>query len=77
MRASTSLFVTLSDHLMSRMRRMQRISFAYGIITYMAKLIDSDWMTATQVFLFLFIYLASPGFLAGMPQQREPITAVP
>ena len=24
-----------------------------------------------------FIYLASPGFLAGMPQQHEPVTAVP
>ena len=27
--------------------------------------------------LYLFIYLVSPGFLAGMPQQREPITTVP
>ena len=26
---------------------------------------------------YLFIYLASPVFLAGMPQMREPITAVP
>jgi len=25
----------------------------------------------------VIIYLALPGFLAGMPQQREPITAVP
>ena len=25
----------------------------------------------------IFIYLTSPGFLAGKPQQRKPITAVP
>ena len=29
-------------------------------------------------FYFILFYLASPGyFLAGTPQQREPITAVP
>ena len=38
---------------------------AYGIIIYMAKLIDSDWMTATQVFLFLFIYLFSFARFSG------------
>jgi len=31
----------------------------------------------TNLFIYLFIYLASPGFLVGIPQQREPITAVP
>ena len=28
-------------------------------------------------YLFIYFYLASPGFLAGMLQQRESITAVP
>ena len=39
----------------------------------------NNWkmIAETRSFFYLFIYLASPGFLAGMPQQHEPITVVP
>ena len=34
-------------------------------------------LTFLKLPIISLIYLASPGFLAGMRQQREPITAVP
>ena len=30
-----------------------------------------------KLYIFFFILLTSPDFLAGKPQQRRPITAVP
>ena len=39
-------------------------------------MLEVHWSNVVKLLTNSFIYLASPGFLTGMPQQREPVTAV-
>ena len=53
-------------------RRVDQRCFVYETELYVCVLT----LSRLHADIYLF-YLASPGFLAGMPQQREPIIAVP